>query len=108
MGSWDPDDLPDLEESLLSGVQASVREDPIERDESDQGQELENELFGSVAENTQEIQQEVEPSPLRDSVSDNSSMRHEEMPNTEFPFRAVLRANFVYSKRVFPRDSSFF
>ena len=98
--SWDPDELPDMES--MSEVPGSVL--GTARDESvNDSVRDENELFGSVANNTQEVY-EGAPSPLLRSDSEEGddnevSALHEandgQHANTEFPFKAVLRAILV-------------
>ena len=90
--SWDPDGLPDMEDMSVLGTaqDGSVRE--------------EQEMFGSVGNDTQEINEGV-PSPLlrSDSEEDNEvSALHPandgQHANTEFPFKALFRATLVLKK----------
>ena len=89
--SWDPDELPDMDS--MSEVPVSVlgtaQDDSVN----------ENEVFGSVANNTQEYQEGV-PSPLlrsdsEDDGDDEVNALHEandgQHANTEFPFKAFLK-----------------
>ena len=90
MSSWDPDDLRDMDD--VSEVQGSVVHGTS--DQSLPIQEEEPDVFGSVANNTQEFQ---EHSPLHNSARSTSSEEEQvlqqdgQIPFTEFPFKAVLR-----------------
>ena len=103
MSSWDPEDLRDLDE--VSEVQGSVVHGTD--DQSLPVQEEEPDVFGSVGNNTQEFQ---EHSPLHNSARSTSSEEEEvlqqdgQVPFTEFPFKAFLRATIVL-KRHFCRNS---
>ena len=103
MSSWDPDgdegfgdeEIPVFDE--VSELQGSVREQ-IQEDGEEQVQE-ENDVFGSVAENTQEIRDDAIPLPLQDSASEGSD-RLFRMPNNEFPKREFKRGSYVCKEGV--------
>ena len=90
--SWDPDELPDVESmseipgSALGTVQDESVNESV-RDEQD--------VFGSVGNNTQEFQ---EHSPLHNSARSTSSEEEQvvlqdgQVPYTEFPLEAASRA----------------
>ena len=61
--SWDPDELPDMD---------SMSEVPQSMIGTAQEESMRDDVFGSVADNTQEVQeQEVAPSPLLHSDSED-------------------------------------
>ena len=87
--SWDPDELPDMENmsEVLGSALGTARDESVNESVRD-----EQELFGSVGNNTQEFQ---EHSPLHNSASSTSSEEEQvlqqdgQVPFTEFPFKAV-------------------
>ena len=64
--SWDPDELPDMD---------SMSEVPQSMIGTAQEESMRDDVFGSVADNTQEVQeQEVAPSPLLHSDSEDDKV----------------------------------
>ena len=96
--SWDPDELPDVESmsDIPGSALGTVRDESVNESLRD-----EPEVFGSVGNNTQEFQ---EHSPLHNSARSTSSEEEQvvlqdgQVPYTEFPFKAFLRANIVLKK----------
>ena len=87
--SWDPDELPDMENmsDVLGSALGTARDESVNESVRD-----EQELFGSVGNNTQEFQ---EHSPLHNSASSTSSEEEQvlqqdgQVPFTEFPKKEV-------------------
>ena len=96
--SWDADELPDVESmsEIPGSVIGTARDDSVNESARD-----EQELFGSVANNTQEFQ---EHSPLHNSASSTSSEEEQvlqqdgQIPSTEFPKREFIGGSYALKK----------